>query len=137
MRKSIMVAAVFCGVLIFAGKAYSQSLADQEGKIYYYYWDFSEANTPGMDYDQITAKVGEQYGVSSDQVEDIIKRGIVRPITAQEQSILDELWRDVNAGAGYYQEKTALCQKYGYSDGRMYELTRRQVALEDEQKKAQ
>ena len=125
MKTLIAAVFVFCaGLFIFAGKAYCEGLTEQEEKIYYDYW---EAYAQSFDSDGAEKSTAQKYGITLEDLKSINERGIHRPITDQEKSILDEQDRLVKAEKDISKVMSNIRQKYGLSEGRMQELLFRET----------
>ena len=85
----------------FTTIAYCQQLADWEWKVYYdivekwhellyeYYYAF---DVPQSEFDNMYSQIGNEQGVSSEEVKRIDNEGILREPTDREYDILDELY---------------------------------------------
>ncbi len=127
MKIFIAAALIFCaGLLMFTGKAHCQALTAQEEKIYYDYWDVYDKSFKG---DETEKLISEKYGISIEEIKSIYEKGIHRPITSREQSILDALDSLLKAKVGIATVLEDLRRKYGLSSGALQELIMRQTVL--------
>ena len=126
MKGKLILSALILSLFLYLPLAYCQELTSNELKIFYDASEYSlKAQIEGNNSDSLPQDFASQYGLTEEQLEDVMIRGWGIPLNATEEEVADELKKRLSGPKGEQMTPDdmdimkELADKYGMSLGQV------------------